>query len=253
MTTTTEHPKRAYKAHRARQIAYGRWEPYVDATPVREHVQTLMAYGLTHYAIARLAGVSQCAVAELMGGTPYRGRGPNTRVLKKTARALMAPRFDLDALPDAAFIDPSGTRRRLQALAAIGYSIPAQAARMGRAATNVYRLMSQQSVTVASARQVRDLYDELSMRPPEETPYVRRARNGAARHGWLPPLAWDDDLIDLPDSLLAVELRRRVAGMDTAELARCYRYARDHGERSPLVVAGAEEYKRRRRASRRVA
>ena len=38
-----------------------------------------------------------------------------------------------------------------------------------------------------------------------------RARSHAAARGWLPPAAWDDDLIDIPDDQLPAELARRVA------------------------------------------
>jgi hypothetical protein len=47
------------------------------------------------------------------------------------------------------------------------------------------------------------MYDDLSMRlPPEDTgqqrAQVAKARNYAARRGWLAPLWWDDDRIDDP-------------------------------------------------------
>ena len=36
----------AYNRNRVRQIAYGRWQPYVDAEPARQHVQALQANGI---------------------------------------------------------------------------------------------------------------------------------------------------------------------------------------------------------------
>lgn len=252
MTTTTKgHAQRSYKANRLRQIAYGRWKPYTDATPVRDHVTAVMAYGITYDGIARLSGVARDTVKQIVEGT--RGRQPSTRVKVATADALMAVRFDLDAFPDTFMISGAGTNRRVQALAALGYTLTYQAERLGRTLQEVHDLVSTPRVTAAMARRVRDLYADLSMRLPVDVPRTNYARTYATKHGWLPPLAWDDDLIDLPDEALAAELRRRVAGRDMAELARCYRYVKRHGERSPLVVAGAEEYKRRRRASRRVA
>lgn len=48
-------------------------------------------------------------------------------------------------------------------------------------------------------------YDRLwDQRPPAKTAADRQDADAAARHaaamGWAPPLAWDDDLIDLPDA-----------------------------------------------------
>src|SRR5580704_10641412 len=106
--------------HRYRMIAYGQWEPFTDATPVREHVRSLQAQGLGWQRIAELAGVAAPTVSSLLYGRA--GRPPTGKVRTATAEALLASRPALDDLPATAPVDAAGTRRRMQALAAAGWS-----------------------------------------------------------------------------------------------------------------------------------
>lgn len=79
----------------------------------------------------------------------------------------------------------------------------------------------------------------------------RQARESAAAHSWTTSLAWDDDLIDLPDAELAAELARRATAMSDAETQRCHAARYKDGDMSPLIVAGALEHARRRPGRRR--
>lgn len=99
-------------------------------------------------------------------------------------------------------IDATGTIRRLQALAAIGWSGPELGARLGyrpsNAAQRVADLRNPRSgrVFATSARAVAALYERLSGTPgPSDK---TRARAHAA--GWAPPLLWEDADIDNPDA-----------------------------------------------------
>ena len=65
---------RHYARRRNREIAYGRWQPWASATPVRDHVRLLRASGLSYQAIARAAGVSPMTVRRLLHGQPSRQR-----------------------------------------------------------------------------------------------------------------------------------------------------------------------------------
>lgn len=240
--------QRRYNSRRGRLILYGRWEYMVDAEPVRQHLHRLRAAGLGWKRTASLAGVSVSTVSKLLYGSRTRGMSPTQRVRPSTATAILAVHADLDTVADKACIDAAGTRRRIQALACLGWSLGEQARRLGWTTQNYSALQTRTQVIARTARLVRDLYDELAMTPAADTPGATRARNAAANKGHLPPLAWDDDLIDLPDAELAAELERRAAAMDDEEAARCYRARYRQGDKSPLVVAGAREYKRRRGA-----
>jgi transcriptional regulator with XRE-family HTH domain len=227
--------KSAYVRNRARQLAYGRWQSYRDAEPCRRHVKALMESGLSLGRVAVLAGLGVSTVQKVMNGTRRSGFVPSEKVLTKTAAAILSVRLDLDAIADTALINVAGTRRRVRALAAIGYSLKDQAEAVGRHPAN-YRLI----------RTVRDLYDTWSMTPAPDAWTTQRTRRWAERQGWLPPLAWDDDLIDLTEEALASAVREQAEQMSMEELQRCDNARRRLGERSPLVVAGAREYDRRR-------
>lgn len=111
-----------------------------------------------------------------------------------------------------AYIDATGTRRRLQALAAIGWSAPALAARSTVTSTMISYLRQPSTGPLVRrdiAAVVTALYDRWSGTPGP----CGRVR-GAARHNrYAPPLAWDDDAIDDPAAspVTVLETRRDVA------------------------------------------
>lgn len=75
---------------RAKAIAYGRWNPYVDAAPARAHVCALVAGGLTLRRIAVLSHVGYGALSKLLYGSPSRGRPPSQRIRPDTEQKLLA-------------------------------------------------------------------------------------------------------------------------------------------------------------------
>lgn len=184
----------------------------VDATPAREHVAALLAGGMSFRAISIAAGWrSRNALDEAL---------KRTRVQRRTLDRILAVRPDSDTRHDG-YVDATGARRRLQALAAVGWPSRAIADRLGhRDHTTVLDVRSGATTTVRrrTATAVAAAYDALAMTPgPSE-----RARRHAARQGWLPPLAWDDDLIDdpahSPDPGVARRDRRGAAREDVLEL-----------------------------------
>lgn len=179
----------------------------VDSQPIKEHLAQLRAAGVGKRTIARQSGVSQTVINRLIG---IDGSKPARRVRAATAHKLLAVRAD--QLADGAYIDATGTTRRLQALVAIGHSQTALARRIGWtvANLNVIVLGNRDYVTVDTARLVAALYDELSMTPGTSA----RARTVAGKHGWLPPLAWDDDDIDNPEH----DARQHIRTSDRVQL-----------------------------------
>jgi len=203
-------PHREYVRWRTRQIAYGRWEPWADAAAVRGHVRRLRAAGGSYEAIAAAAGVSPMTVHRLLHGQRRpedRGRArrqPLARVSADAGQRLLAV---TPAIVEqvAARRDATGTRRRLQALIAVGHPPAALAHRLGLAPRMVARIVRRTSATVSPALHsaICDLYDRLwDVAPPERTPAERRAaaaaRALAAGHGWPAPMGLDDSRIDDP-------------------------------------------------------
>lgn len=85
-----------------------------------------------------------------------------------------------------------GTRRRMRALAALGWSCTALAREMACSPSMISQIQNGPADVVrrGTARAVADLYERLSMRCPDREDV--RTRTSAARNGWAPPLAWDD-------------------------------------------------------------
>lgn len=239
--------KAAYSRHRHRMIAYGRWQSYVDAEPCRGHVRSLMASGVTLGRVAVLAGLGVATLQKLMDGTPRSGGVPSSRVRPKTAESILAVRLNLDDLPGTAWVNATGSKRRIQALAALGYTLKEQAEAVGKIPSNYRAILFRDTVLAGTARYVRDLYKAWSMTPAPQTWVSERTRRIAEKNGWCPPLAWDDDLIDLADADLEKELADRVSLMGHRELQRCNDAHYRLGDGSPLVVAAAREYERRKK------
>lgn len=179
-----------------RQRTYGRWQPYVDAGPVREHIQLLREAGFGLRRIAELADVSTTTVRALLDSRTD-GREPREKIRPETAAAVLAITPEPADRARYSTIDPIGTRRRLQALIASGWSLQQLAEQLDRTPTHLARTMGGTRVTVRTAEQVSALYDRLwDVRPDQDTSAERAAveatRTMAAQNGWLPPLAWDD-------------------------------------------------------------
>ncbi|WP_236832573.1 helix-turn-helix domain containing protein [Blastococcus sp. KM273128] len=181
-------------AHRAQ--TFGRWRPFVDAAPVREHIRALRAAGIGVEQIALLADISTSHVRELADI----GRDGNPRIRRvrpETAQRLLRIRVDLANRAARSHVTATGTRRRLQALIAVGWPHDELAARLGRSSASLHRSMLSDSVTAQTAQDVSALYERLwNLLPPQSTDDQRAAADSArafaAERGWLPPLAWDD-------------------------------------------------------------
>ncbi|MFG1963158.1 hypothetical protein [Nonomuraea sp. NPDC049028] len=201
---TCGYAKSVYCERRERAIAYGTWQPFVDAEPVRQHVRDLQTCGVGLRRIAEAADVDlQRLQAILTGRRGQRRKGPQQKMRLKLAAKVLAVEPSLDLLGAKTVLDSTGTRRRLQALVTLGWSQSKLAEQLGWTPSNFTTLMKEPRTIVATARKVRALYDELWDQAPPENDHrakiaASRARNHAAKQGWPPPAAWDDDTIDDP-------------------------------------------------------
>jgi len=91
-------------------------------------------------------------------------------------------------------IDACGTRRRLQALSALGWRGVDLEPLLKIEYRTVSRVAKAKRVTVGTAERVAAVYDRLSM---TQGPSATTRRRALAK-GWLVPMEWDDDLIDDP-------------------------------------------------------
>lgn len=204
---------------------------YVPAEPARRHVAELERAGMTRHQIAEIAGINRTQVRNLMVGQPPR-QGPAKNLRPETARAILAVRADACTPAAAASadhragatVDATGTRRRLQALAASGWSLRDVAPRLSVLPANLSTLLRRERVTSNTARQVRALYDELEHRPGPSSRAARIART----RGWLAPAWWDADALDdphaIPEGMLVYDDRGQF--VDDHSAWRCDRVAR---------------------------
>jgi transcriptional regulator with XRE-family HTH domain len=200
--------KTARESRRNRLKAYGRYDSgLVDAAPVREHVERLRAAGMGYKTIGARAGVGTTAVRSLVYGredyVPGGGHGPRhgevkKRMARSVAEKILAVEVTLETLPAVAHVDGTGTRRRLQALVCLGWSMSKLAGRLGMEASNFSRVMhGERLVRVETAKAAAALFDELWSTPAPASEHrekiaASRARRYARERRWLPPLAWDD-------------------------------------------------------------
>lgn len=175
---------------RREALRTGTWRPIMAADVAFEHVARMRGWGMSVRAIAAAAGLGESTVSPLY----WPGHGSRrTFVLPSTVDALAMVTTPLQA-PPWAHIDSAGTRRRIEALQVVGWSQQEVATRLGISRQAVAQMKRAALVTVANAVRVRDVYDELCMKPGTD----RRTRRWATRMGYAPPLAWDDESIDDP-------------------------------------------------------
>ena len=191
--------KREYRT----AVAYGRREGLLKAEPVRQHLADLRAAGFSLQTIADASGLALSSVAALVYGVPARDLPPTTHVRVDTADRLLAVDAATAALPGGARIPATGSRRRLQAQACLGWGNSALTTRTALTQRSLNRLLNSDvdTVTLDTARAVATLYARLRLAPPPGRTQLQRnaARQSAARAqaaGWRPPHAWHDIDID---------------------------------------------------------
>lgn len=181
---------------------YGTYDRYVDAKGVRNQLLILLGAGVSLAQIALATGISRQGLAKIL-------RGETTRALRTSAEKILAVPADplLAGGPDTK-VPAVGAVRRLQALGAIGYPMVDLAARLGVDRINLDRYIAGQWRRMPRQfhAEIRTLFDELWNRPTTN----ERAKSLAAKKGWAPPLAWDDDTIDDPSAVPELGAKVRI-------------------------------------------
>lgn len=179
---------------------------FVDPGPARSHVIALHAAGFSWSAIADAAGVSKHGVIRLTRDPKHIRLTTEAAILRVKAEDVFARTTVNDFVPGA------GARRRVQALMAIGHTAATIVAAMGpgtppATASNLIHKPGEW-ISRANHDRARRAYDAL-WDTPGASP---RTRTVAARHGYLPPLAWDDESIDDPAATPAPLTEKRPGG-----------------------------------------
>lgn len=193
-----------YDENRAKAITAGTWQPWVDAEPVRVHVVHLRACNMGLRTIADCADVERKRLQAVVGGRTDRGTPPQAKVRPALAAAVLAVEPTLENLAPSTLISPLGTRRRAQALAAMGWPQQYLAEHIGMTPSNWAAMLARPNVLVRRALAVRAMYDQLWNVDPAEhgatAVGIARARAHAAANGWAPVGAWNDEALDDPEA-----------------------------------------------------
>lgn len=158
----------------------------VDSTELVQHIKNLRALGWTWPMIADAAGVS---VSVVHG---YHTR-PNRPATRATAEAVLSVPLK-QAYPHNKLVDPTGTRRRLEALELLGWPRMVVEQKIGVAHLSISQAMSRGKVTARMAHLVEAFYLGHNDTPGPSDLVAKRARS----RGLHPASAWEDDVIDDP-------------------------------------------------------
>lgn len=184
----------------------------VDAKPIRAHLRRLQAAGVSTYRIALIAGVDDWTVRAFMPSTSGR------RARKNTTSPAIAAKI-LAVTPEQAtstHIDGTGTRRRIQALAANGWPLRRLGEHLGLHDTYIVDLVSGRQlgrpVFAVTAEKVAHAYDQLKDAKPTrhgiEARVVKRIRGLAATKRWPTTAYWDQHPGDIDDPHFTPEYKK---------------------------------------------
>ncbi|MFJ4785078.1 hypothetical protein [Streptomyces sp. NPDC088794] len=182
-----------WQNNRLRSVAEGTWQPFIDATPVREHLLKLYAAGHTPHGVSIRTGIDWNTVRLYTHAAPKQRRGMIRQTTPETAAKILSIPIQ-SGMPGR--VDPTGTRRRIQALSAIGWPLKELGPHLGVQPDNVRRILVRgQKVYGATAQAAIDAYDQLRNSRPRRHGVsdigVARALRNAKQHKWAPPKYWD--------------------------------------------------------------
>jgi hypothetical protein len=203
-TTYAARVARNRRQHYRRTMkAQGQWNPWFDASIVREHMAMLRKQGIT---LKRIAELSDTPLGEINSITYGTGRAHINKVRTEIAERILNLRPTWEGIPDTAFMPATGLTRRLQGLVAVGWPPPVLADRLVVQLTYLNRILRgvHPRVTGRFHRTVQALYDQLWNTDPANcgvnSALIKRAKARAHSHAWSLPAAWDDELIDDPEA-----------------------------------------------------
>ncbi|MFD3638265.1 hypothetical protein ACH43Y_14255 [Streptomyces rubiginosohelvolus] len=208
----------------------------VPAAPAAAHLRYLFAEGMGWERVTRAAHCSSSTIHRILGGQQLVRRSVADRILAVKARP--AP---------GRFTDATGTRRRVQALIAIGHTVGHVSDEAGVDQSVLIDIIggSQTRARGITADRIAAAYDWLSHQPPtsERTSAISACRNRAARAGWPDPTWWEDmGHIDDPtfDPTTAERplKRNELAALRRAEIEHLASYGYDADEIADRVNLG---------------
>ena len=201
---------------------------YVDPSAARARLALLRSLGVTIDMLGEY-GLSQTGVRRVQTAA---------RIRRLTEAKVFTVPIPPGLVSSSADVDGTGTRRRIQAMAAMGWSTSEIGARIGSPQNGVSAIAKRDRVTAETAAAVREAFAELGMTPgPSE---ICRAR--ARAKGWVTGAAWDD--IDNPDEVPQGVGSSRGSFVDRYQDARQHAGVSDLGKLAELLQMEPKSVKR---------
>ena len=138
-----------YEKQRARKKANG-WEPYVDASEAREHLEFLREHGVGQRAIAEASGVPRSTLRLIL-------RGERRRVRPETLSAILG--VHLGHAKPGAIVDGRRTLELIDELLALGHTKGAIAQALG-CSKKALQVCRRGTLLVSTAEKVAALHEE---------------------------------------------------------------------------------------------
>jgi hypothetical protein len=140
---------------RTAAIALGRWEPFVDSRPVRDHLLQMRKEGLGIDRIAQLAAVPRSTIQRILSPDAKQPK----RIRSDTAKRLMALGCAAEQASPRSHVDSQSTRLRVETLVHAGHSLADLARAVGRTTASLRRSLERQAVTAHTAAEVTAAYE----------------------------------------------------------------------------------------------
>lgn len=191
----------------------------IPAEPITAHLRSLLAAGMGWPRITRAAHCSTCTISRLLNG--------QEKVRRSVAERILAVQF---RPAPGRIVDALGTRRRIQALMAMGHTVAGISDESGVDASVLSDVLGgADHVRGMTCDRISAAYDWLSHTPPANThpAAVTANRLRAERNGWAGPEYWDEEDFDNPDFVPATSDdigRTALARHRKAEIVRLDRY-----------------------------
>lgn len=207
---------KAMKAWRAGMVVgdvVGR--EHVDAAPYRAVLHRLRAAG---YGTRQIVSAGSFTSSDSILGVirPVEDGGRATIKAVTAARVRRAERALGSCEPDGRTrVDAAGTRRRLQGLAVMGWSLQAVSAGVGLSHRTLesIRIGRVRQVRTSTAQAVSAATRHLMLMPAPVGPGAAQVRTRAVAAGWVAVAAWDaiDDPEACPEDIRPARTRRKAA------------------------------------------
>ncbi|WP_167198019.1 hypothetical protein [Brevibacterium pigmentatum] len=194
--------------------------------------------------VAKAAGITSSTLYPLLYG---RGGTDPRPIRKQISKALEAKLLAVTPdMADGSIVDNLGSVRRLQALAAIGWSQHRLAREFDMFPGNFGKVIHGErgGIRVSTAKQIGEFFNENWSTPPVaatrfEQAGITRAKREAAAKGWVTAAAWDDidDPTEVPKADIGNEVTDSRAASTLEKLDRLELLARDgYGDNEDTYV-----------------